>query len=82
MMAPWSIPRKKPGASTNWASQRTAAPAIQPISKAIANNPGFVQLRRIETAKQVAHAISESANGVYLPADSLLLNLREEGEKK
>ena len=56
------------------------AQAVTLISKAIANNPGFVQLRRIETAKQVAVAISESANGVYLPADALMLNLQDRDE--
>ena len=45
------------------------------IGKAIANNPGFIQLRRIDTAREIAHTIAESANQVYLPSDALLLNL-------
>jgi prohibitin 2 len=50
------------------------------IGKAIANNPGFVQLRRIDAAKEIAHSISESANIVYLPAESLLLNVGANNE--
>jgi prohibitin 2 len=50
------------------------------IGKAIANNPGFVQLRRIDAAKEIAHSISESANIVYLPAESLLLNVGASNE--
>jgi prohibitin 2 len=45
------------------------------ISSAISKNPGFVELRRMDVAKDVATTISRSANKVYLNADSLLLNL-------
>jgi prohibitin 2 len=45
------------------------------IGKAMAENPAFVDLRRIQTAKDIAAVISQSANTVYLTADSLLLNL-------
>ncbi len=45
------------------------------IGRAIAGNPGFVQLRRIDAAKDIATTVSKSANTVYLSADSLLLNL-------
>jgi prohibitin 2 len=51
------------------------AQAVTLISKAIANNPGFVQLRRIDAAKAVAASIAESQNAVYLPAEALMLNL-------
>ncbi len=51
------------------------AASVQLISKAIANNPGFVQLRRIDAAKDIANSIAESANAVYLPAEALMLNL-------
>jgi len=53
------------------------AQSVQLISKAIANNPGFVQLRRIDAAKAVANSIAESSNSVYLPSDALMLNLQE-----
>lgn len=50
------------------------------IGRAIAGNPGFVQLRRIDAAKEIATTVSKSANTVYLSADSLLLNLLNDAE--
>ena len=35
---------------------------------------GFIQLRRIAAAKEIAETISSSTNKVYLGADSLMLN--------
>merc|ERR1711934_22267 len=48
------------------------------IGEAIANNPAFITLRRIEAARDIAQTMSESNNRVMLNADSLLLNLAEE----
>jgi prohibitin 2 len=45
------------------------------IGKAINDNPGFVELRRLEAAKEVAAAVAASPNRLYLDADGLLLNL-------
>merc|ERR1711862_350498 len=47
------------------------------IGKAIKENPGFIELRRIEVAKQVATMLSKSSNRMVLSADSLLLNLMD-----
>lgn len=52
------------------------AKSAQLIGQAIANNPAFLALRRIEAAREVAHVISDSANKVYLNSDELLLNLQ------
>merc|ERR1711862_609390 len=51
------------------------------IGKAIKENPGFIELRRIEVAKQVATMLSKSSNRMVLSADSLLLNLAD-GQKQ
>ena len=51
------------------------AESVKLISSAIKKAPGFVELRRMDAAKEVATVISRSANKVYLNADSLLLNL-------
>lgn len=51
------------------------AKAAEMIGKAIANNPGFVQLRKIDAAREIAHSIAGGTNQVYLPAESLLMNL-------
>jgi prohibitin 2 len=48
------------------------------IGKAISNNPGFVQLRKIEAAKNIATSVANGANAVYLSSDALLLNPAKE----
>mmetsp|Transcript_113 Transcript_113/g.207 ORF Transcript_113/g.207 Transcript_113/m.207 type:complete len:311 (+) Transcript_113:91-1023(+) len=48
------------------------------ISSAIQDNPGFLQMRRIDAAKEIAETVSQSSNKVYLSADTLLLNLLED----
>lgn len=45
------------------------------IGQAMKTNPGFVQLRRLDAAKDIANTMARSANTVYLSADTLLLNL-------
>jgi prohibitin 2 len=45
------------------------------IGTALKKNPGFLKLRRIDAARDIADIISTSGNKVYLNADSLLLNL-------
>ncbi|CAI8618182.1 unnamed protein product [Vicia faba] len=47
------------------------------IGQAIANNPAFIALRKIEAAREIAHIISNAANKIYLNSDDLLLNLQE-----
>lgn len=51
------------------------AKSAQLIGQAIANNPAFITLRRIEAAREIAHTISNASNKVMLSADDLLLNL-------
>lgn len=45
------------------------------IGQAIQQNPAFLTLRKIEAARDIAGTIANSANRVFLNADSLLLNL-------
>ena len=47
------------------------------IGQAIANNPSFITLRKIEAARHIGGVISRSNNRVFLNTDSLLLNLGE-----
>lgn len=51
------------------------AEAIQLIGDAMKNNPGYLQLRRIDAARDISTTISKSQNSVMLDADTLLLNL-------
>lgn len=52
------------------------ATSAQLIGQAIANNPAFITLRRIEASREIAHTISNSNNKVFLNSDDLLLNLQ------
>lgn len=49
------------------------------IGKAIQQNPGFLQLRKIDAAREIAQTIANSANRVYLDSNSLLLNVEDHG---
>jgi prohibitin 2 len=52
------------------------------IGNSIKNNPGFIQLRRIEAAKEIAEVVNRSPNKMFLSTDSLMLNVMnsDEGE--
>jgi len=45
------------------------------ISEAILSNPQFLQLRRIEAAREIAQVIGKSNNKVYLNSDNLLMSV-------
>eukprot|EP00871_Galdieria_phlegrea_P000004 jgi/Galph1/1003/GphlegSOOS_G5848.1 len=45
------------------------------IGEAMKNNPGFIKLRKIEAAREIASTIANSQNRVFLNSDSLQLNL-------
>ena len=51
------------------------AEAARMIGDAMKKNPAFIDLRRIEAAREIAQAIAKSANRVFLDSSSLLLNL-------
>jgi len=53
------------------------AKSAQLIGQAIANNPAFITLRKIEAAREIAATMANSSNKVMLNADNLLLNLQE-----
>lgn len=49
--------------------------AAELVGNAMKNNPAFAELRRIEAAREIAQAVSNSSNRVFLNSDSLLINL-------
>ncbi|KAI9335608.1 prohibitin-2 [Zopfochytrium polystomum] len=51
------------------------AKSAELIGEAIKNKPGFLELRKIEAATQIAETVAASSNRVFVDADSLLLNL-------
>jgi len=48
------------------------------IGNAIKENPGFIELRKIAVAKEVANLLARSSNRMVLSTDSLLLNLMKD----
>jgi prohibitin 2 len=50
--------------------------SAQMIGDAMKNNPGFIELRRIATAKEISAMLARSNNRMVLSSDSLLLNLK------
>merc|ERR1719223_1659876 len=52
------------------------------IGNSVKKNPGFMSLRRIDAARDIADIVSSSGNKVYLNADSLLLNLLGDADEK
>jgi prohibitin 2 len=53
------------------------AKSAQLLGDAIRDNPGYIQLRKLEAARDIAGTLSKSANRVFLSADSLLLNVND-----
>ncbi|KAI9208339.1 prohibitin-2 [Polychytrium aggregatum] len=53
------------------------AKSAQLIGESIRNKPGFLELRKIETAREIAGIVATSQNKVYVDADTLLLNVNE-----
>ncbi|KAI8906040.1 prohibitin-2 [Gorgonomyces haynaldii] len=45
------------------------------IGDAVKNNPGFLELRKLDAARDIAAVVSKSPNKIYVDADTLLLNV-------
>merc|ERR1712228_1002589 len=58
------------------------AESTELIGNAVKKNPGWIKLRRIDAAKDIADIVSKSGNKIYLNADSLLLNLLGDADDK
>merc|ERR1719465_389069 len=50
------------------------------IGAAIRDNPGFIQLRKLEAARDIAGTLSKSTNRLYLDGGSLLLDVKEKSD--
>jgi len=61
---------------------RGEAESAELIGQAVKKNPGFMKLRRIDAARDIADIVAKSGNKVYLNADSLLLNLLGDADDK
>lgn len=45
------------------------------IGNALKTSPAFLEIRRVDAAREIATILSQSRNRVFLEADTLLLNL-------
>lgn len=45
------------------------------VGDAIKDNPGFLQLRRIDAAREIASTVARSQNKLFLNTEALLLDL-------
>lgn len=61
---------------------RGEAESAELIGQAVKKNPGFMKLRRIDAAREIADIVAKSGNKVYLSADTLLLNLMGDSDEK
>jgi len=57
------------------------ARAAELIGEALRTNKGFLQLRRLEAARDIANLLSTSGNRLMLDSQSLLLNVAGDGAK-
>lgn len=47
------------------------------MGEAVTKNPGYLKLRKIRAAQNIAKTVATSQNKVYLSADNLVLNLQD-----
>ena len=53
------------------------AEAAKMLGEAISRNPGYLKLRKIRAAQNIARTIANSQNRVYLNGNSLMLNIQD-----
>jgi prohibitin 2 len=58
------------------------AEASRKINEAMQNNPGFLELRRVEKAREIAEVVARSPNRIYLDTDVLMFNMGSEALDK
>ncbi|KAI8897814.1 band 7 family-domain-containing protein, partial [Globomyces pollinis-pini] len=46
------------------------------IGNAVKNNPGFLELRKLDAAREIAQTVSKSNNKIYVDSETLLLNVK------
>jgi len=50
---------------------------LQQIGEAISKNPGYLKLKKIRAAQNIARTIAASKNRVYINAGTLMLNIND-----
>ncbi|XP_037077594.1 prohibitin-2-like [Pollicipes pollicipes] len=52
--------------------------AAEMVGKAISQNPGYLKLRKIRAAQNIARTVAQSQNKVYLNTGTLMLNINDD----
>jgi len=52
------------------------AKSAEMIGQAVQRNPGYIELRQLEVARNISTTLAKSSNKIYLNSDALLLNLK------
>lgn len=55
------------------------AASAKMIGEAISKNPGYLKLKKIRAAQNIARTVAQSKNRVYLDASSLIMNIGDKG---
>lgn len=76
--AKYQVDRAKQDKKSVIVKAQGEAQSAEMINNAMMDNPGYLELRRIEKAREVAKAVSHSANKVYLDSDVLMFNMGSE----
>jgi len=58
------------------------AKSIEMIGKAVSANPGYIELRQLDAAKEISRVVGSSNAKVFLDSNSLLLNVLQDSSKK
>ena len=75
--ARWVVEKAKEQKKTIVLKAQGEQQAARMIGGAIRDNPGFVELRRIEAAKEIAHVVAKSGNKLVLSSSALLLDVED-----
>ncbi|KAF2880799.1 hypothetical protein ILUMI_25374 [Ignelater luminosus] len=59
------------------AKQERQQKIVQAEGEAVSQNPGYLKLRKIRAAQNIARTIANSQNRVYLSGNSLMLNIQD-----
>jgi prohibitin 2 len=58
------------------------AKSIEMIGKAVSSNPGYIELRQLDAAKEISRVVGGSNAKVFLDSNSLLLNVLQDPNKR
>ena len=57
------------------------AKSIELIGEAVKNDPGFIQMRKIEAAREISARLQRGGNRLFLDSSGLMLDIAGEVDK-